>query len=157
MIIIGCGAFLLGACATRGSYESVPASSTGMSQSIQIGTVLDVRLVTVEGQKTGIGYTTGAILGSAIGQTVGQGSGRILAAAGGAAVGGIIGDQAEKDLTTKTAQEITIDLDEGPTIAVVQENRQPEFNIGDRVSVLETRAGFSRVRLEAFGNDSNYN
>ncbi len=150
-------AFLFGACASRAGYESVPAAAAGTSQSIKSGTVLDVRLVTIEGQKTGIGYTTGAILGSAVGQTIGSGSGRILAAAGGAAVGGIVGDQAEKDLTSKTGQEITIDLDEGPTIAIVQENKQPEFNIGDRVTVLETRAGFSRVKHDSFGIDPNYN
>ena len=73
-----------------------------------------------------------------------------LASAGGAVAGAIVGQQVEKSLTKKLAQEITIEMDDGSTVVVVQEAKEPPFNTGDRVSVLESRGGYARVRHEDY-------
>ena len=72
------------------------------------------------------------------------------ASAGGAVAGAIVGQQVEKSLTKKLAQEITIEMDDGSTVVVVQEMKEPPFNAGDRVSVLESRGGYARVRREDY-------
>lgn len=144
------GMVLLTGCASNAAYETVPSATAGRSQSVSEGTVIGVRKVNIEGEATHVGHTSGTIGGAAVGQTVGRGSGRTLATAGGAIVGGIVGGQIEKAITAKVGQEITIELDDGYTIVVVQERTEPEFREGDRVSVLETLAGYSRVRHSEF-------
>ena len=41
-------------------------------------------------------------------------------------------------------------MDDGSTVVVVQEAKEPPFNTGDRVSVLESRGGYARVRHEDY-------
>jgi len=89
-------------------------------------------------------------MGSAVGSTVGSGDGRVLASAGGAVVGAVVGQQVEKAMTSKIAQEITIEMDDGNTVVIVQELQEPRFSTGDRVSVLEARGGYARVRHEDY-------
>ena len=136
-------------CAS-GGYETVPNSSAGTTQSIDLGTVVGTRTVKIEGESGQLGLYGGGILGSAAGSTIGRGDGRTLASAGGAVAGAIVGRKIEKALTTKLAQEMTIELDDGRTLVVVQELKEPAFNSGDRVSVLETRNGDARVRHEDY-------
>jgi|TARA_B110000495_G_C22974086_1_gene571966 outer membrane lipoprotein SlyB len=136
-------------CAS-GGYETVPNSSAGTTQSIDLGTVVATRTVKIEGESSQLGLYGGGVMGSAIGSTIGGGDGRVLASAGGAVVGAIVGKKIEKALTTKLAQEMTIELDDGRTVVVVQELKDPEFYSGDRVSVLQTRNGDARVRHEDY-------
>lgn len=138
-------------CAT-GNLEKIPRASVGSTQTVEYGTVVAVRHVHIEGESTNVGWSGGAIMGGAIGSTVGNGTGRTLATAGGAVAGGVIGSKIEKELTAKLAQEVTIELDDGGTVVVVQEVSDPEFTYGDRVSLLETAYGTSRVRHETFGD-----
>lgn len=103
-----------------------------------------------------MGHSSGAIVGSAVGQTMGNGSGRILASAGTAVVGGIVGGMVEKELTKKTAQELTIGLDDGVTVVVVQELKNAGFAEGDRVTVTHTPAGEAYVMLAQYEADGLY-
>ncbi|OUW17418.1 MAG: hypothetical protein CBD18_04710 [Opitutales bacterium TMED158] len=136
-------------CATN-SYDTVPSGAASTSQSIDMGTVISARTVKVEGTSSNLGTYGGGIMGSAVGSTIGRGDGRVLASAGGAVAGAIVGQKVEKALTAKLAQEMTIELDDGRTVVVVQEMNDPPFHSGDRVSVLETRTGIARVRHEDF-------
>ena len=142
-------AFLCG-CASGGGYETVPRSSAGTTQTIDQGTVVATRDVRIEGESSQLGLYGGGILGSAVGSTVGSGDGQVLASAGGAVVGAVVGKQVEKAMTSKIAQEITIEMDDGSTVVVVQELQEPRFNAGERVSVLEARGGYARVRHEDY-------
>lgn len=144
-------ALFFSGCGSSG-YSTYPRTSVGTSQSVSKGTVLDVRNINVEGKSSHVGYSSGAILGGAVGQTAGSGTGRILASAGGAVVGGIVGTQVEKAMTAQIAQEVTIELDDGSLIVVVQKNNGPDFIEGDRVEVLESRRGDAVVRHEYFGS-----
>ncbi|WP_309026014.1 glycine zipper domain-containing protein [Pelagicoccus enzymogenes] len=114
------------------------------------------RSVVIEGEAGYLGRTSGAIMGSAIGQTAGDGTGRTLAAAGGAVVGGIVGGMVEKELSKKQAQELTVDLDDGHTVVVVQETKDIGFVEGDRVSVTHTPSGEAHVAHAHYETDGIY-
>lgn len=138
--------FLLG-CSSSGGYQTVPRSTTGKMQQVDSGTVVATRTVVVDGEATYVGHSSGAIIGSAVGQTVGEGSGRVLASAGGAVVGGIVGGMVEKELTKKTAQELTIALDDSTTIVVIQDMKNGGFVEGDKVRVSHTPSGEAYVTI----------
>lgn len=142
-------------CAT-GAYETVPRNTSGKLQSVSSGTVVATKNVLIEGQSSRLGQASGAIAGSAIGQTIGEGSGRTLATAGGAVVGGIVGAMVEKELTKKQAQELTVSLDDGGTVVVVQVRRDLAFVEGDRVSVTHTPTGEAHVSHAHYQTDGIY-
>ncbi|MBC2606558.1 glycine zipper domain-containing protein [Pelagicoccus albus] len=146
--------FLQG-CASN-AYETVPRSTSGKIQQVDSGTVVATRTVVIEGEATYVGRSSGAIIGSAVGQTAGEGSGRTLAAAGGAVVGGIVGGMVEKEMTKKVAQEVTVSLDDGGTVVVVQERKDVGFVEGDRVSVTQTRTGEAHVSHAHYQSDGIY-
>lgn len=122
----------------------------------ELGTVVSIREVTIDGEATLLGQSTGAILGGGIGQTIGQGDGRVLASAGSAAVGAIVGGMVEKELSKKKAQQITISLDDGHTVVVVQELDDVGFREGDRVNVMESMGGDARVHHAQYESDGLY-
>ena len=142
-------AALLYGCVS-GGYETVPRNSAGTTQTLDLGTVVATRNVMIDGESSQLGLYGGGIMGSAVGSTIGSGDGAVLASAGGAVAGAIVGQQVEKSLTKKLAQEITIEMDDGSTVVVVQEMKEPPFNTGDRVSVLESRGGYARLRHEDY-------
>lgn len=148
-------ALYLQGCASQ-SYQTVPRSTSGKIQHVSSGTVVATRAVVIDGEVGYLGRTSGAIVGSAIGQTAGDGSGRTLAAAGGAVVGGIVGGMVEKELSKKQAQELTVDLDDGQTVVVVQETRDLGFVEGDRVSVTHTPSGEAHVSHAHYQTDGLY-
>jgi outer membrane lipoprotein SlyB len=104
-------------------------------QRVELGTVEQVRSVTIAGQHSGIGILGGGAVGEAALSEAGHGAGRELAQAGGAVAGAIVGDATEEAVTRKAAQEITIKLDSGNTVVVAQEV-PPPFVVGDRVRLL---------------------
>lgn len=146
--------FLQG-CASN-SYQSVPRSTSGKIQQVNSGTVVATRDVVIEGEAGYVGRTGGLIVGSAVGQTVGDGSGRTLASAGGAVVGAVVGGMIEKELSAKVAQELTVDLDDGDTVVVVQERKNIGFIEGDRVSVTHTPSGEAHVSHAHYETDGIY-
>ena len=148
--IVGLLALVLILGCASGGYDTVPNRTAGTTQSIDLGTVVATRTVKIEGESSQLGLYGGGILGSAVGSTVGRGDGSVLASAGGAVAGAIVGKKIEKALTAKLAQEMTSELDDGRTVVVVQELKDPAFNSGDRVSVLGTRGGDARVRHEDY-------
>ncbi|MGB9643436.1 MAG: hypothetical protein ACPL3Q_09635, partial [Candidatus Ratteibacteria bacterium] len=65
----------------------------------------------------------------------------------GGAAGAVAGGAIEKKLTTKVGLEITVKLEDGRTVAIVQE-KTPEdnFKSGDPVQVIYASDGTARVR-----------
>ena len=92
------------------------------------------------------GATAGGIVGGVAGaQVTGTSTGAALGTATGALAGAVVGPRIEKAMTSRKAQEMTIRLKEGRVIVVVQENRYPEFMIGERVRVHTNSYGHVRV------------
>ena len=72
----------------------------------------------------------------------------MAAAAGGAVVGAIAGEALEEVATRKRAQEITVKLTTGDTVAVVQEvGKDGSFAVGQHVQILQGGAGATVRRL----------
>lgn len=137
-------AVLLAGCASSNSGEVYSRDQVRRTQTVQIGTVQGVKNVRIEGTKSSIGTVAGAVAGGVAGSTIGAGSGRTLAALGGAALGAVGGTVAEEQLTKKYGLEITVKLDSGSVLAVVQE-ADIMFSAGERVRVLTAPDGTTRV------------
>lgn len=119
----------------------------GRSLSVDAGDVIAVRDVQVEGRTTIIGVGGGGIVGGAA-ASGGSGVGGAVAVAAGTVAGAIGGEAVEEGLTRKKAQEITIKLASGETVAVVQDvAKEGVFTVGERVQVLQGRNGSTVRRL----------
>lgn len=134
--VAGCAAPPRGGADYRGH-------ETRTEQSVRFGVVESIRNVRINATDTGVGTTSGAVLGGIAGSTVGHGRGSVAGAVAGAVIGGIIGSAVEKDANFRDGIEITVMLDGGKYIAVVQEADET-FRVGDRVRILSGR-GATRV------------
>ena len=137
LVAIGCASSHSGRVYTRDQART--------SQTIQMGTVELVQNVKIEGTKSPVGALAGGATGAAVGSTIGGGSGKTVATVFGAIAGGLAGSAVEEKVTQKDALEITVKLDNGNAIVVVQEADEV-FAIGDRVRVLKDSDGTTRVR-----------
>lgn len=129
---------LLGGCAYHGGSADYRAYETRGEQSVRFGVVESVRGVRIDPRETGVGTAGGAVLGGIAGSNVGGGSGQVAGAIGGAILGGIIGQNIEKSANERQGLEVTVLLDSGKYIAVVQEADE-SFRAGDRVRILSGR------------------
>ncbi len=134
---------LLGGCAYHAGSGDYYGYQVAGEQSVRFGVVESVRNVRINPGPTGVGTAGGAALGGIAGSQVGGGSGQVAGAIGGAILGGILGQEVEKQANERLGLEITVHLDSGQYIAVVQEADEP-FRPGDRVRILSGR-GHTRV------------
>ena len=130
---------ILSACASNLTGENYSASEAKKVQSVNFGEVIAERPVVIDGRENGLlGTAAGGILGGVIASNIGGGSGKDIATGIGAIIGGILGQQVEEKATRKQGQEITIQLDSGETISIVQQIDQANFfAVNDRVKVLQ--------------------
>jgi len=136
-LMIVTGSLLATGCASNLSGESFSRGEARAVQQVKFGVVEHVRLVAIEGTKTPIGAGAGAIVGGILGSSIGGGRGSTIASVLGAVGGGVLGSKAEEALTKTQGVEITVRLDSGRVIAVVQQASPDEsFAVGDRVRVL---------------------
>jgi outer membrane lipoprotein SlyB len=142
-LILAMLAALLAGCASSNSGDVYTREQTRQVQTVQMGIVESVRTVKIEGTKTPVGTATGAVIGGVAGSTVGHGKGSTIAAVVGAVAGGLAGSAIEEGVTRKDGLEITVKLDNGTMLAIVQEADEA-FNPGDRIRVLEG-GGVTRV------------
>jgi len=145
LTIIGFILLSLIGCATSKEGDVYSRNQSQRVHTVVMGTVLDVRKVKIEGTKSGVGTIGGGVIGGIAGSTVGGGRGSAIATALGAIVGGIAGAAIEEGTMRQDGIELTIGLDNGEVIALVQAfEHDNEFLINDRVRVL-TNKGESRV------------
>lgn len=135
--------FFLAACAGSQSGSVYSRDDARKTQTVRMGVVESVRLVRIEGTKTPIGTVAGGAVGGIAGSTIGHGRGSAAAAVVGAVVGGLAGAAAEEGITRKDGLEITVKLDNGTLLAVVQEADE-QFHPGERVRLVES-GGTTRV------------
>ena len=136
---------LLPACAPSRSGAVYTRDQARTAHTVTYGSVISVAQVTIEGTQTGAGVLGGGALGGVLGSMVGGGRGSVLGAVAGAVGGGLAGAAVEKGVTTTQGLEITVQLDNGQIISVVQEADEP-FNRNDRVMVMRSADGSARVR-----------
>ncbi len=134
----------LSGCASGKGSDDYQRSEARRVYEVKMGVVEHVRAVKLEGTGSGVGSVAGGAIGGIAGSEVGRGKGSAVGAVLGAVVGGIAGAAAEEGMTRKPGLEITVRLDSGRTIAVVQEDNGETFARGDRVRLLES-GGQARV------------
>ena len=142
MVVIVTSSFLATACVSTGGAYS--RGQVGTLQQVDFGTIEHVRAVSIDG-KSGVGAGIGAVVGGIVGSGIGSGRGRDLATVLGAVGGGVLGSKAQKELTKVEGVELTVRLDNGRVVAVIQElSREAYLSVGDRVRVI-TLHGKARV------------
>jgi outer membrane lipoprotein SlyB len=143
-LLLLCSALALAGCASSpSSANTVRRSETGRAHTVQQGEVIYVREVTIEGEAHGAGAVAGGVMGFALGGLA-DGRGRGVARAGGAVGGAMAGSAIERRVTTQTGVEVTIELEDGEVIVVIQAADEV-FNKGDSVRVLRRSDGGVRV------------
>jgi outer membrane lipoprotein SlyB len=132
-------------CATSPtSANTVRRSETGRAHSFDRGEVIYVRAVTIEGESEGLGALAGGAMGLALGNAVGGGRGRNIAQVGGTIAGAAAGTAMERAATTRAGVEVTILLESGELIVVIQAADE-NFQEGDSVRVIRRADGGVRV------------
>ena len=127
----------LSGCAANQSGESYSRSEARTVQRVEYGIIEQLRPVKIEGTKTPIGSGAGAIVGGLAGSSVGGDiTGKVMAVIG-AVAGGVAGAAIEEGVTRAEGVEITLKMNNGQTIAIVQALSPNErFAVGDRVRVI---------------------
>ena len=128
-------AAMLAGCAENLGGGSYRREEARREQNVRMGMVESVREVQIEGTRTPIGPVAGAVVGGIAGSTVGGGHGSDIAAVLGAVAGAVAGQAIEQGTTRRTGVEITVKLDSGALVAIVQEADEA-FKPGDRVRIL---------------------
>lgn len=131
-------AILLSSCAQDSlTGDTYSRGEAGRAQSVQTGRITSIRPVKIEGGSQG-GSLVGALAGGFLGSNIGGGrAANTAGAVGGALVGSAIGSHAQQAASSRNGIEISVRLDGGGSLAIVQEvsPREP-FYIGDRVRIL---------------------
>ena len=136
-------ALILG-CESRTSANVYAREQAQRIHRVDEGEVIYVRNVEIEGSTTGLGAIAGGVMGYAIGGTIGEGSGRGVARAAGTIAGAVAGAGLEEKALHQKGLEITVQLDNGEVVAIVQADDE-KFDVGDRVRVLQRPDGSARV------------
>ena len=136
-------AIALAGCASSKSGSAYTRDQTRQELHVRLGVVESVREVTMEGTKSGAGTFAGAAVGGVAGSNIGGGKGQIVGAILGAVAGGVAGSAIEEGVTKKNALEITVKLDNGQLVAIVQEGDE-RFHPGEKVRIL-SGSGATRV------------
>jgi len=136
-------AVAIGGCASSNSGDVYTRDEARRVQTVQMGVVEGARAIKIEGTKSQIGTGAGAIVGAIAGGGTGQGRGSSIGSVLGAVAGGVVGAAAEEGYTREDGVEITVRLENGRIISVVQAGKN-DFNIGDKVRILQVD-GVTRV------------
>lgn len=145
MLLLAC--LTLGACAsqTGGSFTSGQART---AQTVTMGEIIQLDAAFINNDATGLGTLGGAVVGGVAGTTVGGGRGRTLSTLGGAVIGGLAGTGIERAVNSSDAIDITVRLENGQVLSIVQAmgDEERSFSVGDRVRVIRGADGSARVR-----------
>lgn len=137
---------LLAACAPSYGSKSYKPGEVGQSSTTEIGHVISVRPVQIEGTDSGVGKLGGAAAGGVAGSMIGTGDRtQALGAIGGAIVGGIVGAASEKAVTKAQGAEYVIETEMGDLITVVQ-GADENIKAGGRVFIMRG----DRVRIAPY-------
>ena len=144
LILVTAIAATLAACATSNSGDVYSREDARKVQTVRMGVVEGIRQVKLEGTKSPVGTIAGAAVGGIAGSTVG-GNDKVTAIATviGAVAGAVAGAAIEEGGTREDGIEITVKLDNGTLIAIVQEATE-KFTPGERVRLIESN-GNTRV------------
>lgn len=140
-------ALALMACNPPNSGNVVSANQAQAAQSVSFGTIVGANPVSVQGGNAPadvVGTVAGGLIGGLIGNEIGGGRGRDIATVAGAVGGAAAGNRIAGAATTVQSTEWLVQLESGRTISVIQ--AQPTFSIGQRVQVIQSANGTTRLQ-----------
>jgi outer membrane lipoprotein SlyB len=100
------------------------------------GVVQSIREITLRGDGSGLGAAGGAVVGGLLGNQVGGGHGKEAMTVVGAIGGALAGNQIEKRVKATRSYETTVRMDNGSTRTMAQAT-QPEWHDGDHVKIVD--------------------
>jgi outer membrane lipoprotein SlyB len=121
---------------------------TAAPQTVQNGTVVSVREVTIAGTPGIGGAIVGGVAGAALGSQIGGGSGKTVAATAGAVAGANTGARASETRREQPGVEVVVRLESGQQIAITQLAGNERLLPGDPVQVI-SGGGTTRVQRVA--------
>lgn len=125
---------LAGACSTHTTPSTFNRSEVGRAQTVEWGTIQSIRDVQIQNDSRGVATVTGAAIGGIAGSTIGGGRrANAVGAIAGAAAGGAAGNALSR--SARNGVEITVQLENGRTVAVAQDGSSADYRVGDRVRV----------------------
>jgi len=126
------------ACETQHGPSTFASSEAMRAQPVAFGQVVSVRPVDIRPGQTHLGMATGAALGALAGsQLGGDVSANVAGGIGGAVAGGALGS-AVQGSQVRRGIEVSVTMDNGQTVAIVQPGDPRDFRVGDRVRVIGT-------------------
>lgn len=147
LTFVALAASALTGCASSGmSGQSFPRSGSQAAWNVEYGEVVDVRTVEVEGEFSLLGILVGSAIGHAAGTEI---SDSRNAGTVGSVAGAVAGASIERAVTAMDGLQITVELDSGRTVAIVQDDEE-RFQDGERVRVLT--AAVAPARAAVFGS-----
>ena len=116
----------------------VAAADNGRNWCSNCGNVESVRTIKQRAEGSGLGAAGGAVIGGLLGNQIGGGTGRTIATAAGAIGGAVVGNQVEGNMKATTSYEIRVRLDDG-TLRTFRQSSAPAWRSGDRVRIVKGR------------------
>jgi len=142
---LGLALGLASGCTLPSRGDVYSRAETRQAWNVDYGEVVDLDEVTIEGQRTSLGRVGGGYVGYEAGRAVGgSGTSRAIGGALGTVAGAVAGEAVEEGLTRQAGLQITVRLDSGRTLAIVQAADQP-FAVGEKVKVYSRGDGAARV------------
>jgi outer membrane lipoprotein SlyB len=114
----------------------VAAAAPARNWCSNCGNIESIRPITTRAQGSGLGAAGGAVLGGLLGNQIGGGHGRQLATVAGAVGGAVVGNQVEGNMKATTSYQIRVRLDNGKYRTFHQHNA-PVWHTGDRVRIVK--------------------
>lgn len=127
----------LAACSTT-SPDVISRADAQRVSTIQVGTVVAVRSVRVEGSQSGVGGVAGGVIGGVAGSSVGGQRESIVVGVLGAVAGAVAGNAIERAATQEDALEIIVRMPSGEDRAIVQARGSEQIAVGDRVQIINS-------------------
>lgn len=137
-LCVGVSAVTLGGCTPQTGVSSFSRNEVGQVAQVQFGQVTAIRQVDIQPGQTRLGTVVGGSLGAIGGSQIGSSTAaNIAGGVTGAVVGGAVGSAIQGSSRT-AGIEITLHLDSGDDVAIVQPGDPRDFRVGDRVRLSGT-------------------
>lgn len=114
--------------------EPVRRAATPVCQNC--GTVASIREFNTRGDGSGLGAAGGAVVGGLLGNQVGGGHGKQAMTVVGAIGGALAGNHIEKRVRATQSYETTVNMDNGSSRTVTQAT-QPTWRQGDQIKIVD--------------------
>jgi len=115
-------------------YAQQPSAPAQPAYCQTCGTVVAITQTRTPGQSSGIGAVGGAAAGGLLGNQFGHGNGRTAMTIIGALGGGLAGNQVEKQVRAETDYQVQVQMESGATRTFTYHN-PPPFGQGQRVRI----------------------